>query len=38
VWAKYFREPYPAATLAEVTGLAGADWLVEIEATAVLAS
>jgi enamine deaminase RidA (YjgF/YER057c/UK114 family) len=38
VWAKYFREPYPAAMLAEVTGLAGADWLVEIEATAVLAS
>ncbi len=36
VRAEYFREPYPSATLAEVTGLAGADWLVEIEAIAVL--
>lgn len=38
VRAEYFREPYPSATLAEVTGLAGADWLVEIEAIAVLDS
>jgi enamine deaminase RidA (YjgF/YER057c/UK114 family) len=32
----YFRPPYPAATSVVVTALAHPDWLVEIEATAVL--
>ncbi len=36
VRAEYFRAPYPSATLAEVTGLAGADWLVGIEAITAL--
>jgi 2-iminobutanoate/2-iminopropanoate deaminase len=34
---QYFSEPYPAATAVVVSGLAHADWLVEIEATAALA-
>jgi 2-iminobutanoate/2-iminopropanoate deaminase len=33
---KHFKEPYPAATAVVVTGLANAEWLVEIEAVAVL--
>lgn len=33
---RLFREPYPAATLVIVTGLAHPEWLVEIEATAAL--
>jgi enamine deaminase RidA (YjgF/YER057c/UK114 family) len=33
---RYFREPYPASTAVVVVGLARPDWLVEIEATAVL--
>ena len=33
---RYFREPYPASTAVIVVGLAHPDWLVEIEATAVL--
>lgn len=31
-----FREPYPAATVIVVAGLANPEWLVEIEATAAL--
>ena len=34
---KRFSEPFPAATALIVAGLANADWLVEIEAVAVLA-
>lgn len=34
---KRFGEPFPAATAIIVAGLANADWLVEIEAVAVLA-
>jgi enamine deaminase RidA (YjgF/YER057c/UK114 family) len=33
---RYFTEPYPAGTAVVVTGLANPDWMVEIEATAVL--
>jgi 2-iminobutanoate/2-iminopropanoate deaminase len=33
---RYFREPYPATTAVVVAGLANAEWMVEIEATAVL--
>jgi enamine deaminase RidA (YjgF/YER057c/UK114 family) len=33
---RYFREPFPATTAVIVAGLANAEWLVEIEATAVL--
>jgi len=33
---RYFRDPYPASTAVVVAGLANAEWLVEIEATAVL--
>jgi enamine deaminase RidA (YjgF/YER057c/UK114 family) len=33
---RYFREPFPAATAVVVSGLANPEWLVEIEATAVL--
>jgi enamine deaminase RidA (YjgF/YER057c/UK114 family) len=33
---RYFQEPYPASTAVVVVGLAHPDWLVEIEATAVL--
>lgn len=33
---RYFAEPYPAATAVVVSGLANPDWMVEIEATAVL--
>ncbi len=33
---EHFKEPYPAATAVVVTGLANAEWLVEIEAVAVL--
>jgi enamine deaminase RidA (YjgF/YER057c/UK114 family) len=33
---RYFREPYPATTVLQVAGLDDPDWLVEIEATAVL--
>lgn len=32
----HFKEPYPAATAVVVSGLANHEWLVEIEATAVL--
>jgi 2-iminobutanoate/2-iminopropanoate deaminase len=34
---EYFREPYPADTLLQVAGLAQPDWLVEIDAIAVVA-
>lgn len=33
---RYFSEPYPATTVVQVVGLDDPDWLVEIEATAVL--
>lgn len=33
---KHFTAPYPAATAVVVSGLANAEWLVEIEAVAVL--
>jgi enamine deaminase RidA (YjgF/YER057c/UK114 family) len=33
---QYFREPYPATTVIQVAGLDDPEWLVEIEATAVL--
>ncbi|MEP9377912.1 RidA family protein [Aquabacter sp. CN5-332] len=33
---KYFTDPFPAATAVVVSGLANVDWLVEIEATAVI--
>lgn len=33
---KYFKDPFPAATAVVVSGLANVDWLVEIEATAVI--
>jgi len=33
---RYFQEPYPATTAVVVAGLANPEWLVEIEATAVL--
>jgi enamine deaminase RidA (YjgF/YER057c/UK114 family) len=33
---EFLREPYPAATTVEVSGLVHPDWLIEIEATAVL--
>lgn len=33
---KFFAAPYPATTAVVVSGLANADWRVEIEATAVL--
>ena len=33
---RYFREPFPATTAVVVAGLANAEWMVEIEATAVL--
>jgi enamine deaminase RidA (YjgF/YER057c/UK114 family) len=33
---RYFHEPYPAATVVIVAGLANQEWLVEIEATAAL--
>lgn len=33
---RYFHEPYPAATVVIVAGLANKEWLVEIEATAAL--
>lgn len=33
---RYFREPYPATTAVIVAGLANVEWMVEIEATAVL--
>jgi enamine deaminase RidA (YjgF/YER057c/UK114 family) len=33
---RYFREPYPATTAVIVAGLANAEWMIEIEATAVL--
>jgi len=33
---RYFREPYPATTAVVVAGLANPEWMVEIEATAVL--
>jgi enamine deaminase RidA (YjgF/YER057c/UK114 family) len=32
----HFKPPYPSATAVVVSGLAHADWLVEIEATAAL--
>jgi 2-iminobutanoate/2-iminopropanoate deaminase len=33
---RYFKEPYPATTAVVVAGLANPEWIVEIEATAVL--
>ncbi len=33
---EYFREPYPADTIAEVAALARPEWLIEIEAVAVV--
>jgi len=33
---RYFREPYPATTAVVVAGLANPEWMVEIEATAIL--
>jgi len=33
---RYFKEPYPATTAVVVAGLANAEWMVEIEGTAVL--
>jgi enamine deaminase RidA (YjgF/YER057c/UK114 family) len=33
---RYFKPPYPANTAVVVSGLASPDWLVEIEATAVI--
>lgn len=33
----HFKDPFPAATAVVVSGLANHEWLVEIEATAVLA-
>ena len=33
---RYFKEPYPATTAVVVAGLANSEWMVEIEATAVL--
>ena len=33
---RYFEGPYPATTAVVVAGLANPEWLVEIEATAVL--
>lgn len=33
---RYFKEPYPATTAVVVAGLANPEWMVEIEATAVL--
>jgi len=36
VRGEYFREPYPTSTLVEVRRLVRAEWMLEIEATAVL--
>ncbi|MFC7396368.1 RidA family protein [Chelatococcus sp. GCM10030263] len=36
VRSKHFKDPFPAATAVVVSGLANVDWLVEIEAAAVL--
>lgn len=33
---RYFREPFPATTVLQVAGLDDPDWLIEVEATAVL--
>jgi enamine deaminase RidA (YjgF/YER057c/UK114 family) len=33
---QYFTEPYPADTIAQVQSLARPEWLLEIEATAVV--
>lgn len=33
---RFFKEPYPATTALQVVGLDDPDWMVEIEATAVL--
>jgi 2-iminobutanoate/2-iminopropanoate deaminase len=33
---RYFAEPWPATTVLQVAGLDDPDWLIEIEATAVL--
>ena len=33
---EFFREPYPASTLVQVTQLIDPDWLIEIEAIAVI--
>ncbi len=33
---EYFREPYPASTAVQVSQLVAPDWLIEIEAVAVL--
>ena len=33
---EFFREPYPASTLVEVSRLINPDWLVEIEAIAIV--
>jgi len=34
--AEFFIEPYPADTLVQVAGLAQPDWLIEIDAIAVV--
>jgi reactive intermediate/imine deaminase len=34
---EYFREPYPADTIAQVAALARPEWMIEIEAVAVVA-
>jgi len=36
VRSRYLQEPYPAASLVQVAGLVSPDWLVEVEAIAVL--
>ena len=33
---RYFKEPFPATTVLQVAGLDDPDWLIEVEATAVL--
>ena len=36
VRAEFFRKPYPASTLVQVAQLIDPDWLIEIEAVAVI--
>jgi 2-iminobutanoate/2-iminopropanoate deaminase len=36
VRAEFFQKPYPASTLVQVTRLVNRDWLIEIEAVAVI--
>ena len=33
---QYLEEPFPATTMVEISSLASPDWLVEIEAVAVI--